>query len=272
MISVIIPLYNKEAIIERTLNSVLSQDYEDYEVVIVDDGSTDNSAEIVRSFHDERIRFYSQENGGPSKARNTGVRHAKGDWIVFIDADDEFLPGAFRRFNETAQAHKEYKCIAFPYYNKTRDELLIDDNKIFGTVCNPFKSFYYRDINPRMGSFAITRDIATKCLFDERIRRFEDDEMLFRVFRLTNVYYGMEASMVSNTEFAAASHGRKTIEEDFIGHIDFKGKSFWERMCLYKMFLAERPNYPEQSKAMYPLLNKRYDLLILHKLLNILHK
>lgn len=272
MISVIIPLYNKEAIIERSLMSVLSQDYDDFEVVIVDDGSTDRSADIVRSMKDERIRFFSQENGGPSKARNTGLKHAKGEWIVFLDADDEFLPGALSRFIETVDKHKDFYFIAFPYYNKDENDLLIVDNKVLGAIDNPFKFFYYCDINPRMGSFAITRNIAIECLFDERIRRFEDDDMLFKVFRQTKVYYGSEPSMISNTEFAAASHGRKTIEEDFLGHIDFRGKSFWERMCLYKMFLAERPHYPKECRAMYPSLYKRYDLLILHKLLNKLHK
>lgn len=272
MISVIIPLYNKEAIIERSLMSVLSQDYDDFEVVIVDDGSTDRSADIVRSIKDERIRFFSQENGGPSKARNTGVKHAKGDWIVFLDADDEFLPGALKRFMVLAETHRDCYFIASPYYNKIEKDLLIADNIVSGSIDNPFKSFYYCDINPRMGSFAITRNVANKCLFDEHIRRFEDDDMLFKVFHLTKVYYGSEPSMISNTEYAAASHGRNTIEEDFLGHINFNGKSFWERMCLYKMFLAERPHYPEESRAMYPSLYKRYDLLILHKLLYKLHK
>ena len=77
MISVIIPLYNKEPIIERSLQSVLSQDYDDFEVVVVNDGSTDRSADIVRSINDPRIRLIEQENGGPSKARNTGTKKAK---------------------------------------------------------------------------------------------------------------------------------------------------------------------------------------------------
>lgn len=91
MISVVIPLYNKEPIIKKTLNSVLSQDYSDFEVVVVDDGSTDNSVAIVESIAGPRIRLIKQENGGPSKARNTGVKNAKGDWIVFLDADDELF-------------------------------------------------------------------------------------------------------------------------------------------------------------------------------------
>ena len=97
-ISVIIPLYNKEKIVERSVNSVLSQSFKNFELIIVDDGSTDNSFEIVNNIKDDRIRLMRQENGGPSKARNTGAKRACGEWIVFLDADDELLPCALKVF------------------------------------------------------------------------------------------------------------------------------------------------------------------------------
>ena len=106
MISVVIPLYNKEPIIEKSIRSVLSQDYDDFEVVVVNDGSTDRSAEIVKNIDDSRVCLIEQENGGPSKARNTGVRNAKGEWIVFLDADDEFLPGALNYFSALINLHR----------------------------------------------------------------------------------------------------------------------------------------------------------------------
>lgn len=93
MISVIIPLYNKVHTIVNTLNSVLNQTYQDFEVVIVNDGSTDNSVEVIKqNFNDSRIRIINQKNAGVSAARNRGVKEAKGDWIAFLDADDEWLP------------------------------------------------------------------------------------------------------------------------------------------------------------------------------------
>ena len=99
MISVVIPLYNKESSIKDTLHSVLSQNFNDFEVVIVNDGSTDNSVDVVKTIKDSRIRLIEQKNGGPSKARNTGILNAKGDWIVLLDADDQLLPNALNTFS-----------------------------------------------------------------------------------------------------------------------------------------------------------------------------
>ena len=105
MISVVIPLFNKEQIIEKTLRSVLSQDYDDFEVVVVNDGSTDRSAEIVNRIDDSRIRLIEQENGGPSKARNTGTKYSKGDWLLFLDADDELCESALRNLSKQVIGH-----------------------------------------------------------------------------------------------------------------------------------------------------------------------
>lgn len=92
LISVIIPLYNKEQQIAKTLNSVFSQTFNDFEIIIVDDGSTDRSIEIVKNFTDQRIRLLHQKNAGVSVARNNGIRKAEGEYIAFLDADDEWHP------------------------------------------------------------------------------------------------------------------------------------------------------------------------------------
>lgn len=271
MISVVIPLYNKEPIIEKTLKSVLSQDYSDFEVVVVDDGSTDNSVVIVESIGDPRIRLIKQENGGPSKARNTGVKNAKGEWIVFLDADDEFLPNSLTLFYNAILSHPQYDFIDFSWYIDNGHSRILADNVKEGDIKNPFKLYYQGKINPRTGSFVLSKELALQCLFNEKLRRFEDDEMLFKVFKLAHIYYIPKPIMVCNQIFAAASKGRKDIKEDFLGYINFKGKSFWEKMCLYKLFLGERPNYEEQCRKLYPLLYKRYDLLLIHKIINKLN-
>lgn len=86
--SVIIPLFNKRAYFARTLDRLLSQQYRDFEVIVVDDGSTDGSIDLLERYSDPRIRLIRQENAGPGPARNTGARHATGEWLALLDADD----------------------------------------------------------------------------------------------------------------------------------------------------------------------------------------
>lgn len=92
VISVVIPLYNKANTIARTLKSVFDQSYGNYEIVIVDDGSTDGSDAIVERLNDDRIRLIRQENAGVSAARNKGIREARGKYIALLDGDDEWKP------------------------------------------------------------------------------------------------------------------------------------------------------------------------------------
>ena len=87
-VSVIIPLYNKGFIFKETLNSVLAQTFTDFEIVIVNDGSTDNSFEIASHFSDKRIKLLQQENKGVAAARNLGISAATAEFIAFLDADD----------------------------------------------------------------------------------------------------------------------------------------------------------------------------------------
>jgi glycosyltransferase involved in cell wall biosynthesis len=96
-VSVIIPLYNKEPYIGRTLDSVLAQTFTDYEIVVIDDGSTDGSAAVVRGYTDPRIRLIAQPNAGQGAARDRGMREAQGEHFVFLDADDEWHPACLAR-------------------------------------------------------------------------------------------------------------------------------------------------------------------------------
>jgi glycosyltransferase involved in cell wall biosynthesis len=91
-VSVVIPLYNKAPYIQRALGSVLGQTFHDFDVIVVDDGSTDGSANIVRQCTDSRVRLISQKNAGPGAARNRGIREVKTELVAFLDADDEWRP------------------------------------------------------------------------------------------------------------------------------------------------------------------------------------
>ena len=88
MFTVVIPLYNKELSIKNTIYSVLNQTYQDFEIVVVNDGSTDHSAGIVEAINDDRIRLIHQQNRGVSAARNCGIKEASNEWIAFLDGDD----------------------------------------------------------------------------------------------------------------------------------------------------------------------------------------
>ena len=91
MISVIIPTYNRANTIVRSIDSVLNQTYKDIELIVVDDGSTDNTKELVLAINDSRIRYIYQDNAGACVARNTGIDNAKGEYIAFQDSDDEWV-------------------------------------------------------------------------------------------------------------------------------------------------------------------------------------
>lgn len=92
MFSVVIPLYNKELSIQNTIQSVLEQTYQDFEIIVIDDGSTDNSAKKVREIPDSRIRLVQQKNQGVSAARNRGINESRFEWIALLDGDDLWEP------------------------------------------------------------------------------------------------------------------------------------------------------------------------------------
>lgn len=108
-ISIIVPIYNAESFIVRCVNSVLAQSFEDWELILIDDGSSDNSGVIcdTMSDNDKRIKVLHKSNGGVSSARNLGLEHAKGTWISFLDVDDYWLPD----FLSNMMAHGEYNLI-----------------------------------------------------------------------------------------------------------------------------------------------------------------
>lgn len=88
LVSVIVPVYNREHTIINCYNSLINQTYKDIEIIFVDDGSKDKSLEIMKEFSDKRVKVISQENGGPSEARRTGFNASKGEYICFVDSDD----------------------------------------------------------------------------------------------------------------------------------------------------------------------------------------
>lgn len=116
MVSVIIPMYNASDTIIHTLESVRNQTFQDFEIIIVDDGCTDNSADLVFSFREQNeglnIKILRQLNAGVSAARNTGIKAANGAWIALLDSDDEWLPHKLERQMEVVRSNQKVNFLA----------------------------------------------------------------------------------------------------------------------------------------------------------------
>lgn len=122
LISVIIPVYNAEKYLRETIQSVLNQTYPNFEIITVNDGSTDYSLEILQQFTDHRIRIIDKENTGVSDTRNTAIKAAKGEFVCFLDADDYFSPRYLQRMYETAVAnHADMVVCNYTPFHSTPD-------------------------------------------------------------------------------------------------------------------------------------------------------
>ncbi len=122
--SVVIPLYNKANYIEKTLHSVLAQSFQDFEIVVVDDGSTDKSLEIAKKINDGRIRFIGQKNSGVSVARNQGIEVAKGKYIALLDADDYWYPTHLQKMAELFATFPEAGLFCMGYERVLNDKIV----------------------------------------------------------------------------------------------------------------------------------------------------
>jgi len=99
LFSAVIPTFNRSHLLQATLESVFAQTFTDYEIIVVDDGSTDDTQEMVKSYG-KRVQFFCQENAGPGAARNLGVSHARGEYVAFLDSDDLWFPWTLAVFAE----------------------------------------------------------------------------------------------------------------------------------------------------------------------------
>ena len=133
-LSIIIPIYNTGPYLPRCFDSILSQSYTDFELLLVDDGSTDNSGAICEAYaqKDTRIKVFHKKNGGLSSARNTGLDHAQGEWIYFVDSDDELKPEGLRALVDCIS--DDVDCVMGGYEQYDLDGNLIETEKIHETL------------------------------------------------------------------------------------------------------------------------------------------
>lgn len=159
--SVVIPTYNRSAILQSTLQSLLQQTYPLFEVVVVDDGGTDDTASVVKALADDRIRYFWKPNGERGAARNFGTQKATGDYIFYLDSDDQVKPGYLAYANELANANNTPAAIHIPY------NILLDgvEQEGTGTPGNIAKRIFIQ--NQFACQVIIRRDIAQAVTFSE---------------------------------------------------------------------------------------------------------
>ena len=189
-VSIIIPLYNKERHIERTLNSVFSQTYKNFEIIVVDDGSTDNSISLVKEIgKDHDLTIIYQGNAGVSSARNNGILKAKYDYIAFLDADDAWKPLFLENIVKLINKYPEAGAYATDYDIMSKEgRLHIPNHKYIPKdseevlIPNYFKSMIYGDPMITSSSVCLTKATFIKAgLFPVEERLGEDKDMWSRV-------------------------------------------------------------------------------------------
>jgi len=193
LVSVIVPCYNSSKYIGVTLRCLQGQTYKNWECVIVDDGSTDNSAALIREFvdKDERFRYFYQENGGSASAKNTGLQHAKGEFIQFLDADDIILKNKLQvcldKFSQSPETNIVYTDFCF-YSNDTsrlkQDQGAKEKGSYYQTLpveipsADRVYSFIFEwnvDFIIPIHSYMFKKKVFKKIMFEDRFKSFMED-------------------------------------------------------------------------------------------------
>lgn len=183
--SVIIPLYNKAATISATLDSVCKQNFSDFEVIVVDDGSVDGGFDIVRNYPDERIRIFSQKNSGVSAARNAGILASANPYIAFLDADDLWEPNYLESMAFFISDFTDaglYGCA----FDRRKGLISIEENIPLPVGYRGYVNDYFR-LALRHHLFWTSAVVVDKnrvghdLVFDERISLGEDLDLWFRI-------------------------------------------------------------------------------------------
>jgi glycosyltransferase involved in cell wall biosynthesis len=179
LVSVVIPAYNAELFIERAINSVLEQNYQPVEIIVIDDGSQDKTVELVKSFESKNvIKCLQQENGGPSKARNAGILEAKGQYIAFLDADDVWVNQDKLKLQIEAFNSEENLVLvdtfAEIFWDKSSTAHEMRDN----SKTTPQDFLYQNCINATSSVLVKRQSLISVGLFDEEIS-FGEDRLLW---------------------------------------------------------------------------------------------
>lgn len=186
MISVIIPLYNKSLTVCRTVATILQQTYKDFELIIVDDGSTDDSLDLLKSrFNDSRIRYISKTNSGVSATRNLGVKESRGDWVTFLDADDLWLPTYLEEMVGTIRRNPDADMVGCASYGVYWGSKVIKTNRLIDNYyCKEGNINYFMciDCMSHIGATCIRKEIFNHIGgFNTCIKNNEDIQLMAKI-------------------------------------------------------------------------------------------
>jgi glycosyltransferase involved in cell wall biosynthesis len=179
--SVIIPVYNRARTLQAALESVRAQSFQDFEILVVDDGSRDNPRAVADAFGDARIRFIRQDNAGGGAARNTGIDHARGDFLAFLDSDDIFLPDHLANMHallrgttgQAGYARVRVDRGAGRIFLKPPRAIAPGEDMATYLLCD-------RGFTPT-STIVAPRDAAARIRFDEHLRVAEDTDFAIRL-------------------------------------------------------------------------------------------
>ena len=194
-ISVIIPTYNSENFITKTLETVCSQTYNNYEVIVSDDGSTDNTVGVVRSFFlknpSRKKALLINKHEGPGAARNKGIENASGDWISFLDSDDLWNDNKLERVVGYILENKDIDLVCHSLIDKDGSkETLMNPSKYFNNRIDPFLSMY-RENCLYTSALTIKKNILYQAgLFDNRLPSSQDYDLWLRLGMINKIKMG----------------------------------------------------------------------------------
>jgi glycosyltransferase involved in cell wall biosynthesis len=258
IISVIIPLYNKEPYIARAIESIFQQTFQDFEIIVVDDGSTDKGAEVVKEFLDPRIHLIRQENRGVASARNRGATSSGSNLLAFLDADDEWLPAHLETIIRLRTNYPEAGMYSTPYkqYFSNNDIIIpkffgIPQDPWEGALPNFFESCTFGEIPVCSSTVVIPKNIFIEFGgFQEEYWWGEDTDLWGRIAFKYPVVFSWKGGVIlhRNAENRACYRKQSVLTHPFIvSAIEYVNSNAQVDAYYIKEFIAKE----EMNQALF---------------------
>lgn len=235
MFSVVIPLYNKELSIGNTIQSVLDQTFQDFEIVIVNDGSTDNSVQVVEQFDDPRIRVINKPNGGVSSARNRGIEEANREWIAFLDGDDIWEKNHLVEITRMMQVFPGEKVYSTSYKQSDGQDLFKHPRKSEIFIIENYFKEALRESLIWTGIVVVHKDCFENVgYFNEQLNRGEDLDMWARLAREYKVIKSSVITAIYRLNAENRSDANFDLSKSRIYNYDFSMATSNDEATYYK--------------------------------------